>query len=469
MKSFTKYISKYLLSFAIIILAILFINLLLFSVTFYKTLQEDYGETSPQAMLDIAAQDAAQTGLMPKTARKLRQDNIWAMYLNEDGQCLWSFDLPDDIPQKYTLQDVAVFSKGYISSYPVFIRSMEDGLLVLGYPKDSYTKLTGNYLSIRTMKKMPFYILGMFAMDLLLLFGAFFFSRKNMLYNTEPIVNAIESLADARPVSLTLSGELSEIAESINKASIILSRQNEARANWISGVSHDIRTPLSTIMGYAGHIADNEDAPAVIKEQAGMIGRQSAKIKELIQDLNAVSQLEYEMQPLHLKELLPSKLLRSYAAELLNGGISDIYTIELNISQDAEFMTIEADERLLKRAIANLVQNSINHNPQGCTITLQLTTSEDKASKDMASGDKASGNKLALIVQDNGTGLSPEKLQEIMEKPHYMESMENRLDLRHGLGLLLVRRTVSAHGGTMRMDSMAGKGCRTEVLLPIKK
>ena len=62
--------------------------------------------------------------------------------------------------------------------------------------------------------------------------------------------------------------------------------------------------------------------------------RQGIKIKELVQDLNLVSQLEYEMQPLHREPIRLSRVLRSYAAELLNSGISDAYTIEIDIEPE---------------------------------------------------------------------------------------------------------------------------------------
>ena len=133
-------------------------------------------------------------------------------------------------------------------------------MLVLGYPKNSYMKLTSNYYSMETIQKIPLYVIGMLGMDVLCLFLAYYFSKRRIIQNTEPIVDAIETLADGKPVSLHIDRELSEIANSVNKASLILSRQNEARANWISGVSHDIRTPLSMIMGYADRIAADKTA-----------------------------------------------------------------------------------------------------------------------------------------------------------------------------------------------------------------
>ena len=121
-------------------------------------------------------------------------------------------------------------------------------------------------------------MLGMLGLDLLCLFSAYYFSKRRIIHNTEPIVSAVKTLADGKPVSLHISGELSEIASSVNKASSILNRQNEARANWISGVSHDIRTPLSMIMGYADRIAESKAASKSIREQAEIVRKQSVKI-----------------------------------------------------------------------------------------------------------------------------------------------------------------------------------------------
>ena len=97
-------------------------------------------------------------------------------------------------------------------------------------------------------------------------------------------------------------------------------------------------------------------------------------------------------------------------------------------------------------ALPIFVQNSIKHNPQGCKILLSLKYTEET---------------LTLTVADNGVGLTPEKLQELEEKPHYMESTDERLDLRHGLGLLLVRQIVEAHGGSMKIDGVSNQGCQT--------
>ena len=446
MKAFGTYISKYLLSFFAFALVLLLVNILTFALTFGGIVFREYGAASPANMLEAVTADLSASGISEETEQELNSNHIWAMLLDASGHCIWEASLPEEIPTQYTIQDVAVFSKGYLQDYPVFVRNTDNGLLVLGYPKDSFMKLTGNYFPIRAIRLFPLFVTGILAMDIVFLFLVYYFSKRKISKNTEPIMASIKTLSTGKPVDLSIRGELSEIADSVNQASQVLSRQNQARANWISGVSHDIRTPLSMIMGYAQRIAGDHEASGNIQQEAEIIQAQSTKIKDLVQDLNLVSQLEYEMQPLHKEPVRLSKLLRSYAADLLNAGILEKYSIEIEISKDAETAVIECDVRLISRAVNNLVQNSINHNPQGCTICLRLDCTDAG---------------ISLVIADNGVGLSAEKLRELEEKPHYMESTDERLDLRHGLGLLLVRKIVEAHGGGMKIESAPQSGYKT--------
>lgn len=448
MKVFSKYISKHLLSFIGLILAIVVLNIASFAFTFYNAISKNFGGTSPQNMLKEVAAASSSNGITNEVERMLITNDLWAMYLNAEGSCNWTVNLPEEIPTEYSIQDVAKFSKGYLKDYPVFVWSDENGLLVIGYPQNSYMKITSNYYPIDMVRKIPLFFLGTLVFDLTVLFLAYLCSKAKISKNTEPIISSIATLSEGKSINLSIDGELSEIANSINKASNIISRQNTARANWISGVSHDIRTPLSMIMGYADRIVKDKDASDQIKEQAAIISRQSIKIKDLVQDLNLVSKLEYEMQPLQKENIRLSKLLRSYAIDLINSGLPDFYSLEVNISPDSENSIIECDTKLIARAINNLVQNSIHSNPKGCTIILSLQITESK---------------LLLTVQDNGIGISAEKLEELKNKPHYMESTDDRLDLRHGLGLLLVQQIIEAHHGTIEVESRLYKGYKTNI------
>lgn len=347
MKLFSKYISKYLLSFIVLIFVLVVLDVAAFALTFYNAVSRNFGTASPQNTLKEVAESSSAGGIADEAARMLISNSLWAMYLNAEGSCNWTVNLPEEIPTEYTIQDIALFSKGYLKDYPVFVWGDESGLLVIGYPKNSYMKVTSNYYPMDVLRKIPLFFLGILVFDLLVLFLAYSHSKAQILSNTEPIISSIAALSEGKCISLDLNGELSEIADSINRASNIINRQNTARANWISGVSHDIRTPLSMIMGYAERIVNDRDAGSQIKKQAVIISRQSIKIKELVQDLNLVSKLEYEMQPLQKNNIRISRLLRSYAIDLINSGLPEIYSLEVVISPDSENSMIECDKKLI--------------------------------------------------------------------------------------------------------------------------
>ena len=176
MKAFGKYISKYLLTFFALALVLLLINILAFAVTFRGTVSREYGSASPANMLEAVADDLSASGISPEMTQELNRNHIWAMFLDAGGNCVWAVSLPEEVPTQYTVQDVAVFSKGYLEDYPVFVRSMDDGLLVLGYPKDSFMKITGNYYPIQVVKRLPIFVTVMLAADILFLFLAYWFS-----------------------------------------------------------------------------------------------------------------------------------------------------------------------------------------------------------------------------------------------------------------------------------------------------
>ena len=97
------------------------------------------------------------------------------------------------------------------------------------------------------------------------------------------------------------------------------------------------------------------------------------------------------------------------------------------------------------------MQNSIRHNPKGCDVVLSLDCTIETVN---------------LTVSDNGVGLTPEKLKELKEKPHYMESNDDRLDLRHGLGFNIVRQVVEAHHGSVQFTNTEQTGFSVTLTFP---
>ena len=452
MKSFAKYISKRLLFFAAFVIFLLLINLLAFGLVFQDSMSEDYGENSPKRMLEEVSEALTQDGLPDNVLEKLENNHIWAMLLDDNGNSIWAAFTPKEIPAAYSLQDVALFSKGYLQDYPVFTWNTENGLLVLGYPKDSYAKITDNYYSVRSVQRMPAYFFGTLLLDLLLLFLAYYFSKQKILKNTGPIVAAVETLSDGTPAHLSVNGELSAITESINKTSEILSRQNDARANWISGVSHDIRTPLSMIMGYAEQLQSDTHLTDTERKMTAIIIKHSERIRNLVSDLNLASKLEYNMQPISVKQENAVAIVRQAAVDFINTDIYDKYPIEWLTDEELSACLIHADRDLLKRAISNLIQNCINHNENGCTIYVSVSIEQ---------------NNCVIRVEDNGIGASDEQIEKLNTAPHYMVCDTNTTEQRHGLGLLIVKQIVDSHNGTTYIEHSTFGGFAVKLKLPM--
>lgn len=419
---------------------LLIFNFILLGTLVFKEINQ---QPSPegvlkQVVLGLDKQNDSYS-LNEDAVKLLEYNQSWVMLLGEDGHVKWDYHLPNDVPRQYNLVDVAKFSRYYLMKYPVYIWEHDDGLVVLGYPKESHWKYQFDFLS-NWVSSLPLklVLLLFFNVALALLISIVIGTR--LIRRIQPLVEGVHNLAREETVQLDSKGLFGDLAKSINSASdklqkktIALKARDEARSNWISGISHDIRTPLSMILGYASEMEDNSDLPKEQRHQSGIIRRQGEKLRSLVSDLNLVSMLEYEMQPLHLKDIRLSVLARQVVADFLNNGLEERYDIELKLADEA--IKVNGDEKLLLRAISNLVNNSVHHNPQGCRIILETSLSEDSS-------------KYYFIVRDNGRGIPQEQLKEITELP-YSSRRKKNIQQGRGLGLPMVERILQAHHGQL--------------------
>ena len=360
---------------------------------------------------------------------------------------------------QYTASDVASLTRGYIDGYPTYTGESEDGLVVIGYPKDRYWKHMSPSWDYDFIKNAPYTVLVVIGVDIFLIFLIYMIANSKLLKSVKPITNGIQALPSGDPVYVKEKGLLSDLAAKINQTSDILQRQKRnlqrketARANWISGVSHDIRTPLSMVMGYAGQIEDNESLPESERKKAKIIRQQSIKMKNLINDLNLASKLEYNMQPINPKPVNLVAVARQSVVDFINLGMEEKYPIEWNTDEELATCVINGDKELLRRAIGNLITNSQTHNPDGCTISVCV---------------EKSAAEYKVIVEDNGIGVTNEKLEKLRTTPHYMMSDSGTTEPRHGLGLLIVGQIVSAHKGIVSFDHGKQGGFAVTISFPI--
>ena len=210
------------------------------------------------------------------------------------------------------------------------------------------------------------------------------------------------------------------------------------------------------IVGYADELEHNESLCDKDKSRAAAIKIHSLKIKQLIEDLNLTSKLEYHMQPLRIKSFYPAALLRRLTAEKMNGGLEEQYELVLEIDDSLESLILQGDEELIARAIGNLLNNSIGHNAAGCHILI--------------SGSRE-GDYCVLQVSDDGCGI-PGEVMGFLEQENKAEEMVqsertepvNQKRKPHIMGLRIVKQIVLAHKGSFQIKE---EGHTVKLALPI--
>ena len=460
MKSIPKLIRRFVGILTLSIILFVILNVAFFAIVFVR----NTSTFSPWDMADNAAAALQLTddgySISDDVMVELKEENAWAILINNDTrQVVWQTDnLPGNLPMQYSLPDIAELTRGYIDGYPTFTGEAQNGLLVLGFPKDRFWKHTRASWDYSFIADLPQNTILILAVNMVLIFLIYVAVDSKLLRSIRPITNGIQSLSDGSPVHMKEKGVFSELAEKINKTSEILQMQAEllrkketARANWIAGVSHDIRTPLSMIMGYAGQLENSKNLSEMERKKAAVMVKQSSRMKDLINDLNLASRLEYDMQPLTMKQENAISIIRQVIVDFMNTNIDDKFPIAWKTADTLSVCYINADKDLLKRAVSNLIQNSINHNEKGCVIYVSVV--EDN-------------NTCRIFVEDNGIGASDEQIDRLNNTPHYMICDTNTTQQRHGLGLLIVKQIIKGHKGEILIDHSEYGGFKVALIIP---
>ena len=489
------FFGKQAIAFAAVCVALIVLDLFLYiGIAVYENTQA-FGGGSPKSVTrsigeTLARGDDGSYTLPADEAAWMDREQCWAMLLSEEGEVLWSRSAPEAALRAYTLSEVAVFSRsGYLDDYPCFVWRRDDGLLVAGFPKNSYAMSVVSYLPQESLRHMPLYALLIFVIDASVLYLVYMVSKRRVARSIAPMIEALDELACGKPVHVHLKGSLRDVGESINAASAVMRRKDEARRRWVSGVSHDVRTPLAISMGHAERIADDAAAGEAARESARIIEKQNARIRDLVSDLNIASKLEYDMQPVDAKPARIAPLLRSIAADYANTYPDGPFAIKADIGEGAQAATPWLDARLMDRALRNLADNAIRHNENGCTV--RLFADADAATTTIGVADDGAGLDEALIARLNREAeaiafaqVDDEPACGPAPPPH---SADYRPDDRrgaandgaamlapkdlvgfneHGLGLSLVARIAAAHGGRVEFSSGPDGGFVAAIRLP---
>ena len=396
-------ISYYMITFLMIAGLMLMVNVILFVIVAVRCHEEtpEYvygGEVMDELVL-------TEDGYKLSDAMKIQMEELdqWAILLNENGKVIWSYRKPAEIKESYSISEIARMCRWYLKDYPVYLRVWDDRIMVVGRPKHSTWRYNIEF-PVSWIKYIQEVWIWLVLFDfLMVLFLAFFFTRR-------------------------------------------WSRNREqVRIEWISGISHDIRTPLSMVMGYSDALQGSENLSTEERRQIAVIRHQSMIMKELIEDLNLTSRLEYSMQALRVEKVRPAVLLREVAAAFLSDAGEGELEIALEISPQAEEVSVKADRKLLVRAFRNLFHNSLQHSEQNETIQITIHMWQE-------------GRWCYISFSDNGIGYPPEVLDRLRDKRKKRAAQNIR-------GLGIVQKIVLAHKGKIRFENNRQGGSFCEICL----
>jgi signal transduction histidine kinase len=249
----------------------------------------------------------------------------------------------------------------------------------------------------------------------------------------------------------SLSQAFNEMAASIAKSVDELHHSEKQRSDLITNISHDLRSPLTSIRGHLETILlkkqklTDEEGREYIK--LGL--RNISSLQKLVEELFDLAKLESKQvkvikEPFNLAELAQDIILKLKPQ-------TEAFGISIIMHHDDKLMNINADIGMIERVINNLLENALTYTPEGGKIELTL---------------KENNKNIQIIVSDTGSGIDVDDLPHIFERFYRADKSRNRGKPGTGLGLAIVREIIELHEGTIQVQSSPGSGAIFYVNLP---
>lgn len=392
---------------------------------------------------------------------ELKKQNNWIQVLDENGTEIYSRLKPVEAPNHYTPGKLIFYHRysGAIEGYTIFLgildREGRELSYIIGFPESKITK-TEFYFSPETIMRdlVKVFAMSIVAILIITLVIGYVFSS----YLSEPIVGIIEGIEELDKgdydKNYTSDSIYKKVYESLNSLSITLKKSKLERENlekmrqeWITNITHDIKTPLASIRGYSEVLLDESYNLSKDETQkyTEIIRNKSNYISDVVEDLKLTYELNKSGIGLKRKEENLVELLRDTIINILNHP--KYQHREIEFESNKEEIIYSCDSMLMIRAFSNLIYNAIIHNEDQVKIKVNLFKEKD----------------IRIEIQDNGKGIGEEDLERLFDR-YYRGTNTGEAHKGSGLGMAIVKQIVEAHGGEIEVKSELGKGTVVKII-----
>lgn len=235
-----------------------------------------------------------------------------------------------------------------------------------------------------------------------------------------------------------------------------LRKLERVRTEFIANVSHELKTPLTSIKGFAetlksGGMDDKQDAIRFLN----IIEDEADRLYRLINDILSLSELEQRKAKIVEKEIKVEKTIKEVLSMLKSQ--SDKKNIELSVNVQEELENFTGDSDKFKQMLINLVDNAIKYTPENGKVWVEAYNQ----------GEKESIDKIVIKVKDNGIGIPKQNMQRLFERFYRVDKARSRKVGGTGLGLAIVKHIVILFNGEIEVESEVGKGTEFKITLPV--
>lgn len=285
----------------------------------------------------------------------------------------------------------------------------------------------------------------------------FFNPQRQQMAFLQSLNNALIQIAGGDfKVNVTLPDEhddargnpFGELAKNIQHMASELNEMERMRQEFVSNVSHEIQSPLTSISGFARALQAGELSSEERKHYLNIIEMESKRLSKLSDNLLKLTSLESEHHPFEPEPYRLDKQLRNIVLSCEPQWVEK--SIDMDVS--LEEATMKADEDLMSQVWMNLLGNAIKFTPNNGTIGVSLSCRE---------------NNIVVRISDNGIGMGEEERQHIFERFYKADKSRNRELGGSGLGLSIVKKIVDMHKGNVDVESALNEGTRITMTLPI--